>query len=243
MPGDAEDHERDREPDQRVRDVDPDRDRPRAEDDAEADEAVGARVIPVGDEGGAGEAAPGAEPDPGGRLVAEEADDPGQGQNPEVRERLRVEQARDALEEGDEGADQDRQDDEEAGDPLGACAPEQEGDPERDGGERVPDVVDQVGEQGDAVAEDEDRSLRERGRAQDREADADRPQARAGTRDRRVDQPVRVPVAAPVPVAVLVTLVVPWTALLAQPGRPVRACSWCERIAVSSSATWWSCSR
>ncbi len=42
MPGDAEDDESDRQSDQRVGDVQPDRDNDGAEDDAEADEAVGA---------------------------------------------------------------------------------------------------------------------------------------------------------------------------------------------------------
>ncbi len=61
MPGDLEDHEGDREPDQRVGDLEADRDDDRAGDDAEADESVGAGVVAVGDERGAVQAAaPGA---------------------------------------------------------------------------------------------------------------------------------------------------------------------------------------
>ncbi len=61
MPGDPEDHEGDREPDQRVGDLEADRDDDRAGDDAEADGSVGAGVVAVGDERGAVQAAaPGA---------------------------------------------------------------------------------------------------------------------------------------------------------------------------------------
>jgi len=47
VPGYAEDDERDRKADQRVGDVEPDRDDERARDNAEADEAVGAGVVAV----------------------------------------------------------------------------------------------------------------------------------------------------------------------------------------------------
>ena len=62
---------------------------------------------------------------------------------------LRVDQAVDRLAEGDAGADEDRRDDEVAGVLLGLERAHQEGGAERNRGERVADVVDQVGEQRD----------------------------------------------------------------------------------------------
>ena len=56
----------------------------------------------------------------------------------------------DRLTKSDERADEDREHDREPGPPLTARAPEVEGDPERHRGERVSEVVDQVGEQRDA---------------------------------------------------------------------------------------------
>ena len=57
VPGDLQDHERDPEPDQRVGALEPERDDDRARDDTERDEAVGARVVAVGDQGRARRAA------------------------------------------------------------------------------------------------------------------------------------------------------------------------------------------
>jgi hypothetical protein len=48
-----------------------------AGDDAETDEGIDAGVVPVGDERGALQLAPGPEPDASGDLVAEVADEPG----------------------------------------------------------------------------------------------------------------------------------------------------------------------
>src|SRR5439155_1123905 len=62
LPGDAENQERDRKPDQRVAHVGAEGDHAGARDDAEADEAVDACVVPVGDEGRAAERLAAAEP-------------------------------------------------------------------------------------------------------------------------------------------------------------------------------------
>jgi hypothetical protein len=72
IPGDADDDEGDREPDQRVGDVQTDRDDERAQGDAEADEAVGAGVIAVRDERRAVQPAAGAQADVGVDLIADE---------------------------------------------------------------------------------------------------------------------------------------------------------------------------
>ena len=56
-----------------------------AGDDAERDEAVDAGVVAVGDQRRAREPPPGAEPNLGGELVADEADHAGGREHPEVR--------------------------------------------------------------------------------------------------------------------------------------------------------------
>src|SRR5207247_5073689 len=90
--------------------------------------------------------------------------------------------------------DEDREHDRERGPPLTARAPEVEGDPEWNRGERVSEVVDQVGEQRDAQGPGVDERLSERRQDQDAEAPRDRANARPRTEDRAVDKAVRVPV-------------------------------------------------
>src|SRR5215211_2925001 len=131
-------------------------------------------MVPVGDKRRAGEAPAGAVANVGGYLVADEADHPGCGQRPQVRELLRMDEALNRLVERDTGTDEDREDDEEPGKLLGTEAPQVEGDPERDRRRRVAEVVDQVGEQRDRTGQDEDRQLEQRGDYQDGEADRDR---------------------------------------------------------------------
>ena len=196
VPGDLEDHECDRESDQRVGDWCAEADGDGAGDDAEGDVAVGAGVVAVGDQGGAGESAAAAESDLGGELVAEEADQAGGGEHPEVRQVLRVDEAEDRFVERDAGGDEDGEHDGEAGELLGAEGAQVEGDPERDGGERVAEVVDQVGEQRDRAGEGKDRDLRACGESEDGEADRDGLDAGAGADDRAVDETVRVAVLA-----------------------------------------------
>ena len=58
-----------------------------------------------------------------------------------------MDEALDRLAERDEGADEDRGDDREAGEALAAETAEEEGEPERNRGQRVAEVVDQVSEQ------------------------------------------------------------------------------------------------
>jgi hypothetical protein len=75
VPSDAQDHDRDRQADQGVGDVEAERDDDRARDDREADEPVNASVVSVGDERGTVEAGAGAQAHLGRDLVADEADD------------------------------------------------------------------------------------------------------------------------------------------------------------------------
>ena len=109
---------------------------------------------------------------------------------------------------GEAGRDEDRQHDREPGEPLGRGRAEEEGDAERNGCERVAEVVDQVRQQRNAAAGDVDGGLRRRGRPEDAEADRNCANARARAEDRRVHEAVRVPVAAPV-VVVFVSVLQP----------------------------------
>src|SRR4051812_8831991 len=88
LPGDAEDHERDGQADERVAEPEAGRDRPRAGDDGERDEPVGTGMVAVGDQRGAVEAAAAAEADLRRELVADEADRARSGEDAEVLERL-----------------------------------------------------------------------------------------------------------------------------------------------------------
>ena len=137
LPGDVKDDGGYDEADDRVGQVKPERDDGGAGEHAEADEAVDAGVVAVGDEGRTRESPPGAQPDLGGDLVADEADDPCGGKQPQVREAARMDEALDRLAERDESTDKDREHDEEPGEPLGAEGTKEEGEPERERGESV----------------------------------------------------------------------------------------------------------
>jgi hypothetical protein len=76
-----------------------------------------------------------------------------------VARRLAVDKPIDRLRERHARADEDREHDAEAGDPFTPCAAQEEGDAERHSRQRVPEVVDQVGEEGDAPAQGVDRHL------------------------------------------------------------------------------------
>jgi hypothetical protein len=107
-------------------------------------------VVAVGGQCGAGEVAARAQADPRGDLVTGEADRAGQRERAEVVDGLWVDEAADRFGGRDAGADEDRRDDDVAGSLLGLERAQQERRPERDGGQRVAEVVDQVGEQRDA---------------------------------------------------------------------------------------------
>jgi hypothetical protein len=96
-------HEGNRESDQRVRDLSASGHDDRAGDDGERDEAVDARVLSVRDHRGAREAATRGEPDVRGQLVADEADQTGRSEHPEMREVLGMDEAPDRLEQRDAG--------------------------------------------------------------------------------------------------------------------------------------------
>jgi len=115
-----EDHGGDEEADDRIRDLEAGGEGDRARDDAERDETVDARVVPVGDERGTCKAPSSAKPDLRCDLVAGEADQAGDGEREQVGERLRIEEALNRLDTCDARRDEDGEHDEQARDPLGA---------------------------------------------------------------------------------------------------------------------------
>ena len=135
-----------------------------------------------------------AEPDESRDLVPHEADRPGGCECPQVVERLRVDQTLDRLHECEARAEEDRRHDEVAGCLLAPLAPEEERDPERHRGQCVAEVVDEIRQQGDAVARHEQSDLHERREQEHGEGDRDRSDACPRPDDRRIDETVAVAV-------------------------------------------------
>src|SRR3990170_2906373 len=208
VPRDLEDHKRDHQPHDRVCEIEAERDTECAHHDSQRDEAVDACVISVSDQRRARKSPSGPEPHLRGNLVPEEADDARERQRAEIRERLGVDEADDGLVERNTGGDEYREDDEEPRDPLGPKRPKQKGDADWDRRCGVPEVVDEVGEQGNGVRNGEDRQLRKSSEPQDPEADRDGPEAGARAHDRAFDQPVRVTMPSSVLVLVAVVVVI-----------------------------------
>ena len=119
LPRDLEDDHRDREADQRVGDPDTQPHHRRARHHRERHESVHPRVVSVGDQRRAGEAAASPQAHPGRQLVAREPDHAGDRQDAQVRERLRMHEPVDRLEKRDTGRHEDRTHHEQAGDLLG----------------------------------------------------------------------------------------------------------------------------
>lgn len=205
--GDPEDDRGDREADQRVGDRQADRDDRRRGDHGEADVGVGARVVAVGDQGRAVEAVAGAGADARCDPIAREADQPRGGQGEQVRRGLRMDQPRDRLDPGDAGGEEDHPDDEQSGPALGPSGAQHERHAERNRRAGITEVVDQVGEQGNAAAGNKDRQLSPRRKRKHRQRHPNRPQPLPRPFDALVHQPVRVPV------PVMAMLMVMWMRL------------------------------
>jgi hypothetical protein len=127
-----------------------------------------------------------------GELVAEEADDPGSCQDPQVGELLRVDQALDRLVERDAGRDEDGEHNGKPGQPLSPERAQVERDTERQRRQGVTEVVDQVGQQRDRARQNEDRHLHSSSKPQHGEAGRDGPAAGARANDRPINEPMRV---------------------------------------------------
>jgi hypothetical protein len=140
-------------------------------------------MVAFGHQRGAGQPAAGAATDRSGAPVAREAEPPGERQRAQAVHWPRLEQTLRCLVAGNTGADEDRGHHRKPGDALGALAPQREGDAERDRGQRVARVVDQVGEQRDRAREDEDQRLGSGGEREHEQCQGDRAQPGARARD------------------------------------------------------------
>lgn len=117
---------------------------------------------------------PDTDPEHGHRLVAQEAHDGRQHHRPEEVDRLGPEEAEDRLVARRHRARRDREHDDEAGEVLdpaetvreaagGGPSRQEERNRERHGGGGVSEVVDAIGEPGDAARRDHDHDLKPRG--------------------------------------------------------------------------------
>src|SRR5438876_2349173 len=111
LPGDAQDHEGDDEPDERVCNLESEGDDRCRSDDPEADETVRACMLAVSDKSSTAQPISGAKTYLCSDLVSDEPDDTSERKEPEVRQRPRVDEPLDGLSKRDEGADEDREHD------------------------------------------------------------------------------------------------------------------------------------
>src|SRR6185312_9629699 len=157
-----------------------------AEQHREAGPAVDAGMLAIGDESGTADLSAHPHAEERDALVAGETDNRGGNDRPELRDVLRMEEALNRLITCDDSADENCQHDGNAGKILDAAIAEgepfarsalaeHEGDGKRNGGGRVADIVDRVGEERD-------------------EAPFDRPDAPCRAGDRRIDDAVGVAV-------------------------------------------------
>ena len=155
-----------------------------AEDDGQRGEAVGAGVQAVGDERRGADASSDADAVERDELVAGEPDQSCGDEDADVGDGFGVEEAADRLVSGDDGRQRDHGDDEDSGQVFGSSvavgvAPrcrstaEGEGDPQRERGQRVGEVVDGVGEQRDRSGQHDDDGLQHAGDEQGDQADLD----------------------------------------------------------------------
>jgi Phosphorylase superfamily len=137
------------------------------------------------------EAAAGPDPVPGDEFVAREAEGGRDGHGGQVGDRPRVRQPLPGGDGGHGGRNRDHGDDGQAGQVLGpavavgvpavrAAPGEHEGQPEREGGQRVRRVVQRVHEQGDRAGQGDHHRLRARRRGQPGQREPQRPPAGRG---------------------------------------------------------------
>ena len=188
LPRDPEDDRREQEADQGIARREARGDHRGARDDSEADVGVSLGVSTVGHERWTVEAIPGTQTDLGGQPVADETDRARRCKGQELVGPNGIEEPVDRLGAGYAGAHEDREYNSEPRPLLRPRRPQREGDADRNRGCGIAEVVDQVGEQGDAVGGKEKNELRHHGEAKDPEREPDRTEPRMGPRDRAVHQ-------------------------------------------------------
>ena len=177
LPGDSEDDRRDPHADDRISHRKAERDQRRARNDRQAHESIGARVEAVGHKRGAVEFPPGADSQDRRQLVSQKPYDARRREDGEVAEWVGMEDASDRLDQSDAGADEDRQDDRFSSPPLAAIATKKKGDSERNRRQCIAEVVNEVGEQGDAPRREIDQPLKNRCREEDEQTPGNDPNA------------------------------------------------------------------
>jgi hypothetical protein len=173
LPGDAQDHDGDDEPDDRIRYLESEGNECRRSYDPEADEAVYACMPAVGDKSGAAQPSPGTKAYLCSDLVSAEPDDAGKCEQPELRQRPWVDEPLDGLTERDKSADEDCEHDSQPTQTFAACAPQVKGDSKRNRRQSVAEVVDQICQQGNTQCAVVDESLSERSDRENGEAERD----------------------------------------------------------------------
>jgi hypothetical protein len=194
VPGDLEDHQSDEQADDRVCAWKPDGHERGARDDPERYEPVRSSVVAVSNKSGACESSPGTKPTLSREFVAHEPDHPGRGKHPQVRQVLGMNESLDRFVERDTRGHEDREHYRETCKPLNAETAQIEGDAERYGGQRIAEVVYEVGEERDRRGQREDRKLGERGDAENPEAEGDRSDSLTRPNDGTINKAVGVSV-------------------------------------------------
>lgn len=192
VPCDLEDHERDKQADDRVCAWKSDSDESGAHDDAERHEPVSSSVVPIGDERGTRESSSRSKSNLRRKLVTCQSDQPRRCEHPQVRYVLWVDEPLNRLVQRDTRGHEDREYHRESCEFLAAEAPEVERDSERDRSQCVSEVVHDVGEQRDRGGQREDRKLRAGRKTEDSETECDRLDSLARPNDGAVDEAMRV---------------------------------------------------
>src|SRR6266852_1860905 len=146
LPRDAEDDDRDDDPDDRIGNRSSESHDRGTCQDAEAHKTVDSSVAAVCYQRRAIETPAGTRADLSGDLVPEESDDACSREPPQVRERVRVDEAQDRLDQRDDGAHEDRQDHSDPRPTLAAGAAEEERKTKRNRRQGIAEVVDEIGE-------------------------------------------------------------------------------------------------
>ena len=177
LPSDSEDDRGNRERDQRIASIKAEGNNRGTEHDTEADERIYAGMVAVCDESGAVELPPCSGSHLRSDHVAAKADQARQGERNQMTRRFGVDEALQGFVGSDAGRHEDRRDDRETGVPFGSIRAQHERDAERNRRQCITDVVDQIGEEGDAACQDEDQGLDACGKSEDSEGNRYCPQA------------------------------------------------------------------
>jgi hypothetical protein len=173
LPRDAQNERRHRKSDQRISPRESERDNQSGPDHPEADVRVGAGVMPVGDERRAVQPFTGSSPDSTGGEVTEIANSACRRERQKMVRCAGMQESVDGFKPRDTRADEDRADHEQSRASLGTFGSHPKCHREGHRGQRIADVVHQVGQQSDAAARDEHHRLYRGGHAKNHQRQRD----------------------------------------------------------------------